>query len=128
MDKKRIVLLIDDEADVCALIKMHLPVVGNFEVICACNGKDGLKLAKRVRPDAIILDVIMPHLDGFAVLKELKKDDRTIAIPVIMLSALDEDVAKIKSAELYDEMYITKPVDVYQLKEKIEEILKIRGS
>ena len=127
MDKKKIVLLIDDEMDYCALLKMHLSFIGNFEVVCAGNGNDGLKLARRIKPDIILLDVIMPGLDGFAVLEKLKKDDKTISIPVIMLSGLDEDNARIKAAQLYDESYITKPVDIYQLKAKIEETLKLRS-
>ena len=127
MDKKKIVLLIDDEMDYCALLKMHLSFIGNFEVVCAGSGNDGLKLARRIKPDIILLDVIMPGLDGFAVLEKLKKDDKTISIPVIMLSGLDEDNARIKAAQLYDELYITKPIDIYQLKAKIEETLKLRG-
>ena len=127
MDKKQIVLLIDDEMDYCALLKMHLSFIGNFEVICASSGNDGLKLARRIKPDIILLDVIMPGLDGFTVLEKLKKDDKTISIPVIMLSGLDEDNARIKAAQLYDELYITKPVDIYQLKAKIEETLKLRS-
>jgi DNA-binding response OmpR family regulator len=127
MDRKQIILLIDDETDYCALLKMHLSFIGNFEVVCAGSGNDGLRLARRIKPDIILLDVIMPGLDGFAVLEKLKKDDETISIPVIMLSGLDEDSAKIKAAQLYDESYVTKPVDVYQLKAKIEETLKLRS-
>jgi len=120
------VLFIDDEVGYCNLIKMRLKLMANFNVICADNGKDGLKLARQIKPDIIILDIIMPGLDGFAVLEKLKKDDKTISIPVIMLSGLDNDEAKIKANRLYDETYITKPVDIYKLKDKIEEILKIR--
>jgi DNA-binding response OmpR family regulator len=127
MNKKHLILLIDDEADYCALLKMHLSFIGNFEVVCADSGNNGLKLARRIKPDIILLDVIMPGLDGFAVLEKLKKDDETISIPVIMLTGLDEDSARIKAAQLYDELYITKPVDIYQLKSKIEEILKLRS-
>ena len=126
MDKKPIVLLIDDEADYCNFIKMHLKFIAHLDVVCAGNGKDGLKLAKRIKPDIIILDVLMPGLDGFAVLEKLKKDDKTISIPVIMLSGLDSDEARIKANQLYDEIYITKPVDIYKLKDKIEGILKIK--
>ena len=127
MAKKQIVLLIDDEVDYCALLKKHLSFIGNFEVIYANNGNDGLKLARHIKPDIILLDVIMPDLNGFEVLEKLKKDDETISIPVIMLSCLDNDNVKIKAARLYDELYITKPVDIYQLKAKIEETLKLRS-
>ena len=126
MDKKPVALLIDDELDYCSFIKMHLKFIADLDVVCAGSGKDGLKLARRIKPDIIILDVVMPGLDGFAVLEKLKKDDKTISIPVIMLSGLDSDEARIKANQLYDETYITKPVDVYKLKDKIEEILKIK--
>jgi len=128
MEKRPTILLIDDEIDYCDLIAMHLSSISNFKVICAGTGKDGLKLAKRINPDIIILDVLMPGLDGFAVLEALKKDDKTVAIPVIMLSGLDDDQARIRASQLYDEVYLTKPVDAHQIKAKIEEILKIMGS
>lgn len=127
MDKKPTVLLIDDERDYCDLIEMHLSSISDFEVICAGTGKGGLKLAKRINPDIILLDIMMPGLDGFAVLEALKKDDKTVAIPVIMLSGLDDDQARMRASKLYDEVYMTKPVDAHQLKAKIEETLKIMG-
>ena len=127
MDKKYTVLFIDDEADYCPLIKIHLSFIGNFEVICARSGKEGLKLARHIKPDIILLDILMPELNGFEVLERLKKDDKTVSIPVIMLSGLDDDNAKERASQLYDEMYITKPIDIYQLKDKIEEVLKIRN-
>ncbi|MCX5700639.1 MAG: response regulator [Candidatus Omnitrophica bacterium] len=128
MDKKIVVLFIDDELDYGALIKAHLPAIGNFEVVCAHNGKEGLKLAGNIKPDIILLDIVMPDLDGFEVLEKLKKDNKTMAIPVIMLSGLDDDNVRIKASGLYDEGYITKPADSYQIKAKIEETLKIRGA
>ena len=127
MDKRPKVLLIDDEKDYCDLTEMHLSAISNFAVICAGTGAGGLELARHINPDIILLDVMMPGLDGFAVLEALKKDDRTVAIPVIMLSGLDDDQAKIRASQLYDEVYLTKPVDAHQLKSKIEEILKIKG-
>ncbi|MDP2924005.1 MAG: response regulator [Candidatus Omnitrophota bacterium] len=77
-----------------------------------------------MKPDLIILDIVMPGIDGFKVLEKLKKENNTMAIPVIMLSGQDADMYKVKAAQLFDELYITKPVDAHQLKEKIEEIFK----
>lgn len=124
---KRKILLIDDEQDLCAVFKKHLESGGGFEVATALSGKEGLREAKKNKPDLILLDIMMPVMDGLKVLETLKKDNETVRIPVIMLTALDDDLDKIKAAQLYDEEYITKPVNIDQLKLKIEEVLKRRG-
>lgn len=121
------VLMIDDELDFCELIKENLEIRGNFEVLIAKNGKDGLALAKRIKPNVILLDIRMPDMDGFQILERLKKDKDTIAIPVIMLSALEDNESKFKAAQLFDELYITKPVKIQDLQNNIEEVLKRRG-
>ncbi len=126
MSKKKI-LMIDDEEDLCTMIKMHLEVVGDFEVFTALNGQDGLRLARRVKPDLIVLDILMPGIDGFEVLEDLKKGPATVSIPVIMLSGKSDDLSKAKAAQLYDELYITKPIDGHGLKIKIEEVLNRRA-
>jgi DNA-binding response OmpR family regulator len=126
MGKKKI-LIIDDEENFCRLVKMNLELIGDFQVDIATNGKKGVKLAKRIKPHLILLDILMPQMDGFEVLKELKKDRNAMSIPVVMLSARDDEAAKLKAAQLYDELYITKPIEVPDLKAKIEEVLKRRG-
>lgn len=120
------ILIIDDEIDLCKLIKMNLESASDFEVIIAINAEEGIKLAKKIKPDLILLDIVMPGMDGFEVLKRLKKDTNTIAIPVVMLTAKGDDISKIKGAQLYDEEYIVKPVEAPDLKAKIEEVLKRR--
>jgi len=107
------------------MMEIHLLDISNFKMICASNGRDGLEFARSMKPDIIVLDVIMPGIDGFAVLEALKKDKETVAIPVIMLTGLDDDQARLRASRLYDEACITKPVDAHQLKAKIEEILNI---
>jgi DNA-binding response OmpR family regulator len=89
----------------------------------AINGRDGLKLAKKFKPNLIILDIRMPRMDGFEVLRRLKEDTGTVSIPVIMLSALDDDMSKIKSSGLYCETYITKPISVIDFQTKVEGVL-----
>jgi two-component system, OmpR family, alkaline phosphatase synthesis response regulator PhoP len=126
MSKKKI-LIIDDETDFCKLVKRNLELIGDFEVAIAEDGKRGLASAKKLKPDLILLDIMMPHMDGFKVLEKLKTDMNTIAIPVIMLTAKGDEASKIKAAQLYDEEYITKPIDAPDLKTKIEEVLKRRG-
>jgi len=125
MDKK-IILIIDDEKNFCTLVKKILKLMGDFKVVVATDGKTGIKLAKKAKPDLILLDILMPGMGGFEVLEKLKKDDDTIAIPVVMLSALEDETAKLKAAQLYDEGYITKTIDPPDLKAKIEEVIERR--
>jgi len=126
MGKKKI-LVIDDEKDFCILVKKSLEVIGDFDVLAATSGKDGLKIAKKTAPDLILLDVIMPGMDGLEVLEKLKKDKDTLSIPVVMLTAVQKEEAKIKATQSFDEEYITKPIAADVLKEKIEEVFKRRG-
>lgn len=122
--QKRKILIIDDEADFCKLVKKNLELIGEFEVSIATDGRAGIALAKNQKPDLILLDIMMPRMNGFQVLETLKNDLDVTQVPVIMLTALGDDTSKIKAAGLYDEAYITKPVDADDLKAKIEEVLK----
>ncbi len=125
--EKKTLLLIDDEKDFCFLIKEHIEGLGDFIVHTAGSGAKGLEAAKRIRPDLIILDLVMPEMDGFTVLQQLKKDAICKEIPVIILTALESHLSKLKAMKLYDEYYLVKPVDAKDLIIKIEEVLKIRN-
>jgi DNA-binding response OmpR family regulator len=127
MDKKKI-LLIDDELAFCEVIKENIELRGKYSVHISTNGKDGLRAARWLKPHLILLDIRMPRMNGLEVLERLKKDESTLGIPVIMLTALDDDVTKVKSAELGDERYLTKPVTIGQLLAKIEEVFKEAGA
>lgn len=118
------ILLIDDEKDFCALMKINLELRGDYNVIIATSGKEGIRAVERKRPDLILLDITMPEMDGFEVLKILKKNEKTISIPVLMLTGRADKECQEEAMGLYDEGYITKPVDVEVLKAKIEEVLK----
>lgn len=122
--KKRI-LLIDDEKDFCFFVKNNLEQTKKFKVDYATDPEKGLRRAKRRFPDLILLDILMPKKDGFKILEELKKNEKTISIPVIMLTALGEDETKIKAAAQYCEDYITKPVNQDLLKTKIDNVFDI---
>lgn len=126
MEKKRI-LIIDDEDDFCKIVKMNLESVGDFEVDIATTGKKGIVKALKEKPHLILLDIMMPGMDGFQVLEKLKKDYNTMSIPVVMLTAKEDEESKLKATQLYDEAYITKPVEASVLKTKIEEVLKRIG-
>ena len=118
------VLLIDDEKEFCQLVKAHLELDGALEVFTATSGKEGLAAAREVQPQLVLLDIMMPGgIDGFEVLKALKKDRATVAIPVVMLTAMHDDASRIEATQLYDEDYITKPVKLKELKDKVQSIL-----
>ncbi|MBN3040967.1 MAG: response regulator [Candidatus Omnitrophica bacterium] len=117
------VLIIDDEEDLTFFVKANLELSGNYKVVVANSGKEGLKLAEKIKPDAILLDIMMPHMDGFEVLAKLKKSLKTLSIPVVMLSAKGDEDTKIQAASAYDEDYVVKPVQIDFLEKKLNEIL-----
>lgn len=124
---KKKILIIDDEEDLTFFVKANLELVGDYEVIIATSGKEGVAIASSQNVDLILLDIMMPKMDGFEVLEKIKESKRTLAIPVIMLTAKGDIDSKLKAAGLYDEDYIVKPVQVEILKIKIEEALKRRS-
>lgn len=124
---KKKILIIDDEEDLTFFVKANLELVGDYEVIIATSGKEGVAIASSQNVDLILLDIMMPKMDGFEVLEKIKESRRTLAIPVIMLTAKGDIDSKLKAAGLYDEDYIVKPVQVEILKIKIEEALKRRS-
>ena len=124
---KKKILIIDDEEDLIFFVKANLELIGDYEVIIATSGKEGAAIASSQDVDLILLDIMMPKMDGFEVLEKIKKSRGTLAIPVIMLTAKGDIDSKLKAAGLYDEDYIVKPVQIEILKVKIEEALKRRG-
>jgi len=125
--KRKNVLMIDDEENFCKLTQLNLEETGEYAVFTAFDGQDGLNVAKKIKPDIILLDIMMPKMDGFTVLKVLKENKKTMDIPVIMLTAKGEDESKLKASELYSTYYITKPVSVEDLRAKIEWVLNLKG-
>ena len=123
----RKILIIDDEEDLVFFVKANLELAGNYRVIVAKNGKEGIKKAIRLKPDLILLDSIMSQMDGFKVLDKLKTIKETLGIPVVMLSAKADGESKLKAAGSYNAGYIVKPVQIETLKAKIEEVLGRRA-
>lgn len=120
------ILIIDDEEDFCFFVKANLEARGGFRVETANGGEQGLELAGTFKPHVIILDVIMPEMDGFKVLEALKQDPKTMQIPVLMLSARHDDDSKIEAAALYSERYLTKPVRMDDLLAQLKKTLGLR--
>lgn len=125
-DKKFKILVVDDEPDLVFMVKNILQLNG-FEVSTAGNGTEGLKLALKERPDLILLDIIMPEKDGFRMLFELKKDELTRSIPVILLSAKGETSFLFEGERLRANDYIIKPVQAEKLLKYIKRYLTLSG-
>lgn len=117
------ILIIDDEINFCALLKINLELIGDYSVIITASGKEGIQFAEQNRPDLILLDLIMPKMDGVEVLKTLKGNDKTSSIPIIMLTGMGDEESQNKVIGLYDVDYIVKPVDIEVLKSKIVKLL-----
>lgn len=122
MTKKRI-LLVDDEIELVDMVKMRLEASG-YEVITAYDGQEALNKAKRVKPDLIILDIMLPKMDGYKVCGLLKADIRYSKIPIIMFSAKAQEEDMKLGEEVGAQSYVTKPFEPQVLLSKITELLK----
>ncbi len=119
---QRLILVIDDEEDFSYFTKRNLER-NNYSVVSVRDGAAGLSSAKELKPDLILLDIMMPGINGFEVLERLKQDSATASIPVIMLTGLDDEQARLKAGTLQDADYLVKPVEVEQLRSRIEKVL-----
>jgi two-component system response regulator MprA len=120
---RRKVLVVDDEDNIVELIRLGLRYEG-FEVEAASNGEQGLMLAQRTNPDLIILDIMMPGIDGLEVCRRLRSNPTTHDIPVLMLTAKDEVSDRILGLQTGADDYLTKPFDFYELLERMKAILR----
>jgi len=117
------ILLVDDEEDILRVM-VHLLESRGYEVISAADGLDGLEKAKHGNPDLIILDVMLPKMDGYKVCKMLKLNEEYKKIPVILLTARMEESTKELAEELQYDAYLTKPFDFKTLLLTIKQLLK----
>lgn len=121
-DMKSKILVVDDEPNIVEFLEIDLSGAG-YEVITAYNGKEALKRVKEERPDLILLDVMMPELNGFRTCEILRKDVDNISIPIIMLTFKDEESDIAQALELGADDYAIKPVKRNELFRKIESLL-----
>jgi two-component system alkaline phosphatase synthesis response regulator PhoP len=126
-DKKAKVLVVDDELDVVEMLKMMLENA-SYEVVSAFDGEEGIKKAKEEKPDVIILDLMMPGMNGFEACKQMKNDPGLKEIPVLVLTAISQRFSDTKYARdlglgLLSDDYIDKPVDPNVLLKRIETLL-----
>jgi DNA-binding response OmpR family regulator len=118
------VLIIDDEVDLVETIRFPLELEG-FRVLAAYNGEEGLSQARNEHPDLILLDLMLPKLDGYKVCRLLKFDERYKHIPIFMLTAKTQEKDKILGKETGADEYFTKPFDIDELIAKIKSNLSV---
>lgn len=117
------ILLIDDEEDIREVAAMSLETVAGWRVSCARSGHEGVNLAKRTNPDAILLDVMMPDQDGTATLRALRSDEATRKIPVIFLTAKVQAGERRRFLAIGATGTLSKPFDPMTLAKQISEIV-----
>lgn len=117
---ERLILIVDDEKPIVDILKFNLQKEG-FETIEAYDGATGLQLAMEKNPDLILLDVMLPEMDGFTVCKEIRIKSQ---VPIILLTAREEEVDKVLGLELGADDYITKPYSVRELLARIKANLR----
>jgi len=120
---KEKILIIEDEKDIVKMLDYNLKKEG-FRTVSAFDGEDALDLAGREHPDLILLDLMLPGINGLEVCKTLKKEDRTSAIPIIMLTAKTQEADKIVGLELGADDYVTKPFSPRELIARIKAVLR----
>jgi DNA-binding response OmpR family regulator len=119
--RKRI-LVVEDDLDLVELLKFNLAKAG-FSVTAATDGSAALKQARGLLPDLILLDLMLPDLDGFAVCEILRRDVSTARIPIIMLTAMSSQLARLAGIEAGADDYICKPFNSKNLLERIGAVL-----
>jgi len=117
---KKKVLVVEDEPDLVLMLEARLTSEG-YEVYSACNGLEGIKKAKKVKPDIILADIMMPKLDGYSMSKRLKEDDVTTGIPIIVISVKGTMRGLFKALGVNH--YFTKPIAMDELLSTISNIL-----
>ena len=117
------ILIVDDEQDIVESLKFVLE--GNdYTCYCAYNGEDGLNMARELMPDLLILDVMMPRINGYKISRLLKFDSKYKDIPILMITARSQEEDKLIGEETGADEYITKPFEIEELVEKVDRYLR----
>ncbi len=122
---KETILIVDDEEDIIELIKFNLKNEG-YDILTALSGEKAIKLTRQYKPDLIVLDLMLPGIDGLEVTKYLKNNDQTMEIPIVMLTAKGEESDIVTGLELGANDYISKPFSPKVLIARIRAILRRR--
>jgi len=116
------ILVVDDELDVQSILSFRLEING-YSVIVASDGEEGLEKIKNENPDLVLLDLMLPKMNGFEICRMVKFDDRLKGLPIIILSALDKEEDKKKALDSGADAYFLKPFDLEGLLTKIKLLL-----
>lgn len=116
------ILAVDDEKHIVRLVQINLEKAG-YEVVTASNGREAVEAALEHKPDLIVMDVMMPEMDGFEALQLLKNDPQTEAIPVVMLTAKAQDADVFQGWQSGADLYLTKPFNPMELLTFVRRIL-----
>ncbi|MEW6456492.1 MAG: response regulator [Acidobacteriota bacterium] len=117
------ILVVDDERDILEILKYNLEKE-NYQVITETDGNSALRVAKEKKPNLIILDIMLPGINGIELCKILKNDEKTKDIPIIMLTVKSEEIDKVLALEIGADDYVTKPFSVRELLARIKAVLR----
>lgn len=120
------ILVIEDEVITSDLLRRFFEMVG-YEVISALNGREGIRIASEQEPAVIILDIMLPDMDGYEICRQLRSDERTKRIPIIFLTQKDERRDRLEGLGMGGDDYITKPFDVEELRLRVHNIINRMG-
>lgn len=117
------ILIVDDEENILELIRFNLQALG-YEVLTLNNGSDALNVIRQEKPKLVLLDLMLPGMDGYDICKEIRKDSSISYIPVIMITAKGEELDKILGLELGADDYVSKPFSVRELLARVKAVLR----
>ena len=120
---KKTILVVDDEKDLLDLIEYNLIKEG-FKVLKAENGLKGIEVAKEHKPDLVLLDIMMPKMDGLEAVEIMRKDDDLKRIPIIFLTARSDEKTEIEGLNKGGDDYITKPISTTKLVSRIKAVMR----
>ena len=127
MEEQKIrLLLVDDEPDLVQMVSVRLKAAG-YEIATAYDGQEALEKVRQAQPDLMILDLMLPKLDGYKVCRLLKFDERTRAIPILIFTARAQVEDVTLATECGADAYLTKPFEAKALLTKIQELLEAAG-